>query len=155
MIVRIGVATLALGLAMPAVARPSPVLAEAAIRQAEADTADAANVRDLDRLAGHYTLDAVILSPGEDIRGRAAFARHLAPIRSAPIIEVVRTPATITIAAAGDIAYLTGRYRNRYQPSAGARIDIAAGSYTAVYRHEADGAWRICVDIQAPDPHPH
>ena len=152
MIIRTGVAALLIGLGAPIAARPSAVLAEAAVRGVEADTADAANVRDVDRLVGHYTLDTVILSPGEDIRGRAAFERHLAPIRSATIIEVTRTPSAVTVASAGDSAYVIGRYRNRYQATNGARIDIAGGSYTAVYRHEADGAWRICIDIQAPDP---
>lgn len=116
----------------------------------------AANARDLDRVAGLYAPDAVIISEGEEtIEGRASFRAHLEPLRNVPFVDVEKSPDRIEIAVSGDMAVVQGRYRNRYGDAAAGRVAAASGSYIAsTAGSRMDGRWRISVDFSVPDASP-
>ena len=58
---------------------------------------------------------------------------------------------TTQLEVAGDVAWETGTSRATIQQGQGAPIAVT-GRYLAVWKREADGAWRIRVNLSVPDP---
>lgn len=144
------VAVICAGLLTAAAAVPDGI---GALREIEQQATAAATARDLDRLVGFYASDAVIVSAGRPpIRGRAAFLAHLEPLRRAVGFEARKTPQDIQVS--GDLGYVRGVYSNRFTDPTTRRTETNAGTYVAIYRRQADGAWRIALDVTAPDPAP-
>jgi ketosteroid isomerase-like protein len=91
--------------------------------------------------------DAVIFRPGP-VPGRA-----FVEARPSPAIELTWRPVYVEVAASGDLGYTTGPYEVRStDPAKSAEID--RGYYVTMWRKQADGAWKVAVDIGVETPPP-
>lgn len=128
--------------------------AEAELRALEQAQVEAAMARDVDRLLDLFEDDVLVLGPGETIDGKAAYARHLEPIRHAYRIEVSRVPERIDISRSGDLATVVGRYANSFSAAIDQPSVSRSGKYVTIYRRGTAGDWKVTADITAPEPQP-
>jgi ketosteroid isomerase-like protein len=105
--------------------------------------------RQLDSLSALYASDAVVMAPGQGpVVGQDAIRQW-----QAAFPPVTRFEATNdTIDGNGEVAYVRGRYLMQIQ---GAPVDT--GKYVEVRRRQADGSWKIVIDmfnssVPAPTP---
>jgi ketosteroid isomerase-like protein len=124
------------------------------LRAIEQAQDEAVNAKDIDRALQSFADDVLILGPNEQIVGKPAYAGHLEPIRNAHEIMVARVPERIVVARSGDLATIVGTYRNRFSPAPGQQSVARSGRYVTIYRRDGTGAWKVSVDMTAPDDAP-
>lgn len=84
------------------------------------------------------------------VNGRQAVqAYYEARFASGRFVDVA--DATVDVGASGDLAWETGTYRTTRVPDGGGPVS-AQGRYLIVWSREADGAWRIQVEMLVADP---
>ena len=104
--------------------------------------------RDVDRIASHYTDDAVLLAPGmAPSVGIHEIRKLLAAMIADPALSLKFSAARIDVAGSGDLAYSQGSYLMTMTDPRTNRVVHDHGSYVTTYRHEADGTWRAVTDI--------
>jgi uncharacterized protein (TIGR02246 family) len=102
----------------------------------EANVADVADV---------YTVDATIIPPdGEIVRGKSAIEEFYKKLFQIGMKEGVLT--TIEVGGSGDTAYEIGKSKVLIQPEGQAAIQDST-RYLVIWKHQADGTWKVHVDI--------
>jgi len=95
-----------------------------------------------DTLMDHYTDDAVlIVKPGVEVRGRAAIRAAMEKIAVFFAHGLKVTQQQMQVLEAGETALVLART----VVSAPGRADELRHA-TYIYRREADGQWRCCID---------
>jgi uncharacterized protein (TIGR02246 family) len=95
-----------------------------------------------DPLMDHYTEDAVlVLEPGREVRGRAAIHEAMKKIASYFAHGLKVTQQQMQVLEAGDTALVLAR---TLVLAPGREDDLREATY--IYRREADGQWRCCID---------
>jgi uncharacterized protein (TIGR02246 family) len=113
----------------------------AALRAGSEEFVRAVRAANWDDLAALYTEDALLMPPNEDaVRGRAGIRAWMAAFP--PVVDFSLTPETI--AGAGDIAYVVGRYTFTLAVE-GSPSD--RGKYVEIHHRQPDGSWLMAVDI--------
>jgi uncharacterized protein (TIGR02246 family) len=125
-----------------------PPFDESEIRIAERALEEALGAPDPTAWVYHYTEDAVFVGPGyPDVQGRAALLRMaeaMTPLSSVSITSR-RTEGSGNLAYAyGDAAWVNGR-----PPGAGATTNVR---FVIVWRKEADGQWRVALELLNSPP---
>jgi uncharacterized protein (TIGR02246 family) len=93
-------------------------------------------------LMDHYTEDAVlILEPGREVRGRGAILEAMRRIASYFAHGLKVTQQQMQLLEAGDTALVLAR---TLVSAPGRADDLREATY--IYRREADGQWRCCID---------
>ena len=136
----------------PAAENPDAV--RAAIAEANRQLAQALIRGDAAAIASLFTETGQIIpfAAKGTVDGRAAIeAYNSKRFQTARITEAVLT--SVNIGTSGDLAYETGTNRVTRQQGDAAPV-TATGRYLAVWHHDADGKWRIQVDMPIPDPAP-
>ena len=101
--------------------------------------ADAAGVADL------YTEDATLLPPnGDSIKGKRGIEEFWKGGFGMGLKDVTLT--TVDVGGSGDTAYEVGKYELKIQP-AGQDAMSDAGKYLVIWKRQADGTWKVHVDI--------
>jgi ketosteroid isomerase-like protein len=102
------------------------------------------NVGDLDALVEtFYTEDASLLPPNQPrVWGRPQIRRFFQSLREAGMRELAAE--IIQLDVSGDLAYCMGTYA--FGMSAATR-----GQFLEVYRRQADGSWKMVVDMFSSD----
>jgi uncharacterized protein (TIGR02246 family) len=126
----------------------SPARDEAAIRALFAQADRAFRARDFNQAMQLYAGDALLMLPGSPaLRGSEDIRRALLGAFSAPAVDVAVHVDSVRVAVSGEMAYAHG----------GGVTRIAAvesrSKWVAVLRKQADGAWRVIVDIHNDDGH--
>lgn len=99
---------------------------------------DTASLRDL------YTVDAVLLPPEREIRGRDGVGRYFAPSpRSRNLAHALRSDE---VRIFGETAVDIGEWSNTWQVGENAPRE-ASGRYLVVWRKGSDGRWRMAYDM--------
>jgi ketosteroid isomerase-like protein len=89
-----------------------------------------------------YTADALLLPPNEPAaKGRAAIE---AALRAWPRMSQITIEGSDLIGS-GDMAYTCGAYTATFHPP-GAPAAPDKGKFVAIWRKDADGAWRMTRD---------
>jgi uncharacterized protein (TIGR02246 family) len=97
---------------------------------------------DFEPLMDHYTEDAVlVLEPGREVRGREAIHAAMKKIASYFAHGLKVTQQQMQVLEAGDIALVLAR---TLVSAPGRDDDLREATY--IYRREADGRWRCCID---------
>lgn len=113
-----------------------PILA----RIAEADRLIVAE--DFDRLMDHYSADAVlVMRPGLEVRGRPAIRAAMEKIALHFAHGLKVSQLQMLVLEAGDTALVLARTQVR---APGHDDELRHATY--IYRREADGVWRCCID---------
>jgi uncharacterized protein (TIGR02246 family) len=124
---------------------------KASIKAVDGEWARAAKAGDGQAIAALYTVDAVLLPPGEPmVKGEAAkkywvdFANEYAGPTELN---------TMTVEGGGDVASAIGTYKMTMTPKkAGAKpLPTDEGKYIEVLKRQDDGSWKIAYDIWNPN----
>ena len=124
------------------------------VRGQEANFAAAVAAENLDTSAAFYAPDAQLLNPGaapsttpEGIR--AAYG----DIFNDPNGALTFAADNVIVSSSGDYAVTEGNFTITYSNAQG-QPESASGRYITVWRHEADGSWKIVRDIATPGAPP-
>jgi ketosteroid isomerase-like protein len=134
---------------IPALAQPAGSDAARAelLKVDAAWAAEVASTRDVDRIVGVWTDDAVIYSPREaPVRGKAAIRAYVGESLKQPGFSITWTPVSAVVSASGDLGYTEGTNRFTIPDGKGGTTTIQ-GRYLTIWRKEPDGKWRCVVDF--------
>lgn len=92
----------------------------------------------------YYSADALFMPPNsEAVRGREGIAGFMAGF---PPLEDFQLNAA-EVDGSGDIAYVRGSYVLVMRPPGSEEAITDRGKYVEVWRRQADGAWKLAIDI--------
>ena len=104
--------------------------------------------KDADKLAAHYTNDAVLMAPGEAATvGMDAIKTALKQMVSDPTISLKFQASKVDTSSSGDMGYSQGSYTLTLTDPQSKQMINDHGSYVTVYRKQADGTWKAVSDI--------
>ena len=138
----------------PAAAKPAAgdraAAAQAAIEKANAAFVEAMKRSDAAAAASNYAADAIVMMPNAPaMRGTAAITAGISAMMKDMTITVF-VPKTDSVIVAGDLAVETGSVQITMQPKTGPEMKDT-GKYLTVWKHQADGSWKIIRDINNSD----
>lgn len=117
-----------------------------AIEAANAKFSAAFAKGDAKTIAEMYARDAVVFPPDtEMVRGTAAIAAFWAATMQSGVKGAALT--TVDVGVSGDLAYETGKVVLTIQPEGAAEATTATAKYVVVWKKQADGAWKLQLDI--------
>lgn len=129
--------------------------AVAALRAMDSALSAAVAARDPERTAGFYADNAVLMPVAEPIvEGRAAIREEWRHVFGIPGFTNTSRLVAVEASRAGDLAYLRGIYETPMLGPGGQQV-IERGKWVSLWKRQADGEWRIVVDIfntDAPPP---
>lgn len=99
-------------------------------------------VEDFDALLDHYTDDAVlVMQPGVEVRGREAIRQAMEKIATYFAHGLRVSQQEMQVLEAGQTALVLAR---TVVSALGREDELRHATY--IYRREADGQWRCCID---------
>lgn len=150
-------APLALFMAVTACNQPAPdtrAADEAALRETDAQWAQAAATRNVDATVAFYTDDAALFPPNAPLANSKEDVRKLWAGLLVPEISLTWKAAKVEVARSGDLGYLTGTYLLSMKDAKGTTAN-EKGKMVEVWKKQADGKWKCVADIfNADDPAP-
>lgn len=119
------------------------------LMQADRDFAAAVAEGGADAWATWFAEDGAMIQPrvGE-VRGRAAIRELMAGLDE-PGASLHWTPDRADIAASGDLGWTTGHYVSE-STAADGTPQRAEGLYVSIWRRQADGSWKVVMDLGNP-----
>jgi len=128
---------------------------EATIRGHTADFLRGVEARDIDRVMVSFAPDAVAAYPNTPVaRGRAAIRQAWADVFALPNLALTIAPATVQVAASGDVATQEGNYTFAFDSPGGRVTD--QGTFSSTWRN-VNGTWLVTRDqvtssVPMPEP---
>jgi uncharacterized protein (TIGR02246 family) len=124
---------------------------EKAIRAAEADFAQAAGAKSLEKSLSFYAEDAVMLNPNEAIAvGKTAIRASWTRMLAMPDVSLTWSVDKVEVAKSGDVAYDYGSYSMSFTGPSGKKINDR-GKYATIWKKQADGSWKAALDMTNTD----
>ena len=124
---------------------------EAAIRKADADWLTAAQTKKADAWLAFYTEDAIVLPPNAKMAmGREAARKSVSDLLALPGMTIKWAPTKVSVAQAGDSAFLVGAYSLDYKDAAG-KPQSDHGKLLEVWKKQPDGSWLCAADTWNSD----
>ena len=109
--------------------------------------AAAADGRDLERILGYWTDDAVVMPPGlPAIVGKESLRQYVQASLQIPGFRITWASSDVKISPDGNLAYMFGSNAVTMNAPDDNSITITGRAVT-IWRREADGDWRCAVDI--------
>ncbi|HXX19698.1 MAG TPA: SgcJ/EcaC family oxidoreductase [Candidatus Acidoferrum sp.] len=135
--------------AAPAAPPDTRAADEAAIRAADANFAQWAAAKDLDKCVSLYADDAVAFAPGMPaVIGKDNIRKFISGLVSAPGLQVNIHIASVDVARSGDIAIDRGTVDSTVTDKKG-KATAQTVEYVLVWKKQADGSWKIAADTSA------
>ena len=97
-----------------------------------------------------FAPDGRIVVNGEEITGKAAIREAMEPYLSAVRLEW--SPTRAAARAGSDLGYTVGRYRAILKENPDSVI--ATGTYVTIWERQADGSWKVALDVGSEHPEP-
>ena len=134
--------------ALSGCAKKADVEAErAALRQADADWAKTIAAKDAEAFTAYCTPDGVIMPPNTpSVNGTDAIRTWVTTQMALPGFAVNWEPTSAEVAASGDIGYTLGSFTFQMTMPDGNPV-TDSGKYTTIWKKQADGTWKVAVDI--------
>jgi uncharacterized protein (TIGR02246 family) len=111
--------------------------------------------KDADKLASHYSDDAVLMVPGMPATsGKDAIHTALKQMASDPALTLKFHASKIDVAKSGDLAYTQGSYTMTVTDPQTKQVITDRGSYVTTYRKQQDGTWKAVADIATSEMPP-
>ncbi len=85
--------------------------------------------------------------------GKPAFRELWAPLFEDPSTSISWAPVVAKASQSGDMGYTTGMYEIRGTGEDGTPR-IRRGSYVTIWTRQADGTWKVALDMGTPVPPP-
>jgi ketosteroid isomerase-like protein len=109
--------------------------------------------KDINVLAGEYTDDAALVSPGEPVATTDVERRKsLGALITDPNFKLSFATDRVLVASAGDLATSRGHYTLTMTDKATSKPVTSSGTYLTVYKKQADGAFKAVEDVIIPGP---
>ncbi len=138
------------GAAAGTLAEPNIASIRASIDAANEKWRNAMLANDVAGALSNYTDDAVVMMPGTPMMsGRTAFEGGFKGMMASMKVNDVQM-STMDVMAGGDLAIETGTF-SMTTTAKNAKPMTESGKYLTVWKHQADGSWRIIRDINNPD----
>jgi uncharacterized protein (TIGR02246 family) len=150
-------ALLTMGCSQPAPAEPPDTRAqdEMAIRDAEKAWVAASQAKDPDKFAAFYTDDAVLMLPdAPEMSGKAAIHDAIASFMKDPAFALSFETKAVEVARSGDMAYELSTHTITSTDAKTRKPVTGTGHGVIVWKKQADGSWRVRVDVPVSDPPP-
>jgi len=124
---------------------------EQALRDLDAQWSAAAGTKDLDKTISFYSEDAVVLPTNAPAATtKEAIRSTWKDLLASPGLAISWKTTKVEVAKSGDIAYTTGTYELAMNDASGKPINDR-GKYVEVWKKQADGKWKVAVDIWNSD----
>ena len=120
---------------------------QAAVRQADVDFARAVEEHDREAFASFIAEDARFYGGNAPIDGRKAVVEAWSPFLDPSGPELSWEPKTVELS--GELAYTTGSYELKTLGEDGTSV-TGRGHYVTIWRRQADGTWKVALDIGTP-----
>jgi ketosteroid isomerase-like protein len=130
-------------------AEPTDMSAEAAAAIREADRAfeAAARTGDMEAAMAMHTDDAMVFPPGQPMVSGQALLRALwTEMTSAPGFAITWQVSGTSAAASGDVGYSWGTAQLTMNGPDGTPMS-SQEKYVTIWRKQADGTWKVAVDM--------
>ncbi len=138
--------------AFAACARSVDVAAtRAALQDADRAFDRATSERRLDGWVDFFAEDGAMLAPGGPVRGKLAIRDHMGRALSDTSFTLRWRPTVSDVGAAGDLGYTMGQYEARHRDEKGSLV-ARTGTYLTVWKRQADGSWKVALDVGVQDP---
>jgi len=99
--------------------------------------------------AAWFAEDGATIQPGiGEVRGRAQILELMGALDD-PSVSLRWEPDRADIAASGDLGWTTGHYVSE-SPGADGTPQRSEGLYVTIWRRQADGTWKIVMDLGNP-----
>ena len=122
-----------------------------AIDAGNAKYIDAFARSDAGALSGLYDESGSRFSPkGVVVRGRLAIAQSVAEFMKSVTGPIKVSIETQDLWAVDDLVYETGKYTYTFTPP-GKSETQTGGHYVTIWKRQADGGWKIIVDMGVPN----
>jgi len=120
-----------------------------AIEKGNAQWVDAWDKADALSIASLFAKDGVLLSQnGKSFKGQEQILDHLKPVMEGAGKGVKATIGVVNVWLDGETAYETGKYTYQYQEKG--KPVTEAGRYVTIWKRQADGSWKIIMDMGVP-----
>lgn len=97
-----------------------------------------------------FAEDGVTLSNGQaPVKGRAAIAKSA--LWSPKDYQLTWTPTEALMGPSGDMGYTWGHFEGHGKDAAGNPV-VTTGRYITVWRKQADGNWKVVLDVGSNEP---
>lgn len=103
--------------------------------------------RDIERVLGFWTDDAIVIPPGmPPVRGKAALRQYVEGSMQIPGFRISWTSKDVSFSPDGYLAYMFSANAVTMNGPDGKPFTIEGRAVT-IWRRESDGDWRCAVDI--------
>lgn len=126
------------------------------IRAQEASWQKAYADKDLNTLAGEYTDDAAVGSPGDALASNDVDRRKaIGSLIGDPNFKLSFASDRVLVASSGDMATSRGHYSLTTTDKTTSKPVTSSGTYLTVYRKQSDGSFKAVEDMIIPGPATH
>lgn len=120
---------------------------ETAIRKADAEWSQAANINHLDKFLSFYADDASVLPFNAPmVSGKDQIRQFFTQLMSKPGFSVTFAPTRVTVSKSRDVAYEIGTAELKLNDAQGQPTAIPA-KYVVVWRKDSNRQWKAVADI--------
>jgi len=120
---------------------------EDAIRAADQHWARVFAAKDLENSVAFCAENASVLAPNAPIAtGKQAIGQLFSGFFALPSLTIEWHPTKVEVARSGELGYSTGVYQMSFKDSSG-KLVTDRGKYVTVWKKQADGSWRVALDI--------
>jgi ketosteroid isomerase-like protein len=150
---RVAVTAAAAALALSACSRaPDREAARAAIRAADVAFARATASRGVNGWLEYFADSGMQVVPGRNVVGKAAIRDLMAPSLGDTTRSLTWGPTSAAVSEDGSLGYTVGRWERTARAKDSTLV--SRGSYVTIWRKQADGAWKVVLDVGNADPAP-
>jgi ketosteroid isomerase-like protein len=125
----------------------------AELLNADTDFDKAVAEKGVDAWVFAFAEDGIMFRTGEIVRGHAAIRELMAPAFDTPGFSLRWKPVRADIATSGDLGYTYGTYES-ISPGPDGKPATRTGMYVTIWKRQADGSWKVVVDLGSASPPP-
>jgi uncharacterized protein (TIGR02246 family) len=108
--------------------------------------------RDVEKILGYYTDDAVVMDPGVPaVKGKDAIRAALKQGLDDKNFALTFTTMDVEVSKSGDLACSHGTFTETLTDAKTRKPVTVVGKYVTAYRKTADGSWKAILDINNAD----
>ena len=119
---------------------------ERAVRAADAEWSKVAGAKDLEKTVSYYAEDAVVLPPNQPMVTSKDGIRNLWKGFLDSLTDISWKTTRVETSNSGNMGYLVGTYAMTMKDGA-----KDTGKYCEVWKKQADGKWKVVVDMFSSD----
>ena len=124
---------------------------ENALKKLDAEWAEAAHAKDVDKTVSYYAENAVVMPPNSPaLTTKEAIRKGWKDMIESPGLSLSWQATKVEVASSGDLAYVSGTYEDT-TTGAGGKKTTEKGKYLEVLKKQADGSWKCVADMWNSD----